>query len=165
MKKKAYLTASPLRLFFCQLENWVVSDVESEDEEDPDRVLVFSTRRSNSSIWFVDGTLKTARGIFAQIFTTLGIRKRNTEKEEGVPLPLVYASLSRKTTEQDEDVLNAVENAVRDFNVQACVQTKLMGDFELAIINARAKVYPGVPLSCCFFRLGQSVYGLSLIHI
>jgi len=141
------------------------SDVESaEEEEDSGRVLVFSTRRNiellcNSSTWFLDGTFKTVPGIFAQIFTILGIRKRNIDQGEGVPLPLVYALLSRKTTEQYEIVLSAVKNAVRDFNVQACVPTKLMCDFELAIINACKKVYSGVPPSACFFHLGQSVYG------
>jgi len=33
-----------------------------------------------------------------------------------------------------------------------------MTDFELAIINSVKAVFPGVPISCCYFHLGQSLY-------
>ena len=33
-----------------------------------------------------------------------------------------------------------------------------MTDFELAIMNACANVFPEVPVSACFFHLNQSIY-------
>ena len=142
------------------------SDVESGDEDDDEnvgRVLVFATRRNiellcNSTIWFLDGTFKSSPAIFCQIFTILGLRKRNIEQGEGVPVPYVYALLSHKTQAQYRVVLEVVKAAVEDFRVQQCVPTKIMSDFELGILNACAEVYPNVPTAACFFHLGQSAY-------
>lgn len=140
------------------------SEVESGDEdEDVARVLVFATRRNiellcDSTIWFLDGTFKTSPAIFCQIFTILGLRKRNVEEGEGVPLPYVYALLTHKTQAQYRVVLETVKTAVENYRVQQCVPTKIMCDFELAILNACAEVYPNVPTSGCFFHLGQSAY-------
>lgn len=143
-----------------------LSDDEDEDERTAEggrRVLVFATRRNiemlcESSIWFLDGTFKVAPTIFAQVFTIIGLRRRNIDDGEGVPIPLVYALLSGKSTDMYAEVLRVVRNAVEDFRIDPCVPLKIMSDFELGIINACAEVFPGVPVSCCFFHLGQSLY-------
>jgi hypothetical protein len=143
-------------------------DTENEEEEippDPDfsRVIVYATRKNiellcESPIWFLDGTFKTSPNIFAQLFTIIGLRQRAGHPEETVAVPLVYAFLTGKKTEQYEEVLRVVRDAVNRFNINACVPTKLMTDFELAIINASKAVFPHVPISCCFFHLGQIIY-------
>lgn len=85
-------------------------DSDSDDEEDemaddeeqpPRRVLVFATRRNiellcTSTVWFVDGTFKTAPSIFSQIFTVMGLRTRAGRTGDAVAIPVVYALLSSK---------------------------------------------------------------------
>jgi hypothetical protein len=143
---------------------------DSADEQDdevqrpePPRVLVFATRKNiellcQSSIWFVDGTFRTAPHIFAQIFTIIGLRTRTGKPEEQVAVPLVYALLSGKTQAMYTEVLEVVRDAVAKFRVAPCTPTKIMSDFEVAIINACRDVFPQVPVSACYFHLGQIVY-------
>lgn len=136
---------------------------EDEEDEGRDRVLVFSTRRNiellcASPTWFMDGTFKTAPTLFTQVFTILGLRRRNVVDGEGLAVPLVYALLTRKTTEQYTTVLRVVQEAVDEFNVAPCNPARFMTDFEKSILNACTAVYPTVTISCCFFHLGQSVY-------
>ena len=71
------------------------------DDEDEGRVLVFATRRNiemlcKSPIWFVDGTFKVSPTIFTQLFTIIGLHKRNHPRGEDTPLPYVYALLEGK---------------------------------------------------------------------
>jgi len=52
--------------------NFILVDTFDEDE-DEDRVIAFSTRKNinilaNSSMWFLDGTFKTALNLFAQVY-------------------------------------------------------------------------------------------------
>ncbi len=108
----------------------------------------------HSSIWFADGTFKTAPNIFAQMFTIIGLRERTGHYEEVVVVPLVHAFSSGKKTEHYEVVLEVVKDAVEWFYIASCVPTK--SDFELAV-NACTKVFPGVLLSGCYFHLGQII--------
>lgn len=144
------------------------SDSESDDGEperarqERPRVIVFATRKNlellcESAVWFLDGTFKTAPSIFAQVFTIMGSRKRAGHEEE-VAVPLVYALLTGKKTELYKEVLEVVKDAVARFNVPRCNPMKVMTDFELAIINAVSEVFPNVPVSGCYFHLGQILY-------
>ena len=144
-------------------DNVEEKEEEQQQDEGRDRVLVFSTRRNiellcASPTWFMDGTFKTAPTLFTQIFTILGLRRRNVVDGEGLAVPLVYALLTRKSTEQYTTVLRVVQEAVDEFNVTPCNPARFMTDFEKAILNACTNVYPVVTISCCFFHLGQSVY-------
>ena len=143
------------------------SEDEDADGENVDhassRVLVFATRRNieilcESSLWFLDGTFDVSPNIFVQVFTILGLRRRNVEEGEGVAVPLVYALLPGKAKEVYATVLRAVRTAVEDYHINICVPQRIVTDFELSIIRACEEVYPGVPVSCCFFHLGQSLY-------
>lgn len=78
--------------------------------------------------------------------------------EDGVALPLVYGLLSSKETWQYAAVLRSVQTAAREHLIENFKPGKIMGDFEKAIINACTEVFPEVPVTCCFFHLGQSVY-------
>jgi len=86
------------------------------------------------------------------------LRKRAGPYDEWVALPLVYALLSGKKTELYREVLQVVKDAVDRFRVDACTPVKIMTDFELAIINACKEVFPAVPVSACYFHLGQIIY-------
>ena len=87
----------------------------------------------DSPVWFLDGTFKTAPDIFAQIFTIIGLRKRTGKPEEVVAIPLVYALLSSKETDQYQRVLEVVKEAVQRYRIQPCAPSKIMTDFELGI--------------------------------
>ena len=136
---------------------------DNEEEDHSTRVIVFSTRRNIEFLcklhtWFVDGTFKVAPTVFMQVFTVLGLVQRNRPSSEPCALPLVYALLPGKTTEMYTEVLRAVRRAVERYRINACVPLKIISDFELAIMRACRDVYPGVPVTGCFFHLGQSLY-------
>lgn len=44
------------------------------------------------------------------------------------------------------------------YGIHNCRPMKLVSAFELAIINSCRSVYSGIPVSYCFFHLGQSFY-------
>lgn len=139
------------------------SDEEDNPEPETSRVLVFSTRKNieylcESSTWFIDGTFSTAPNIFVQVLTIIGLRSRAGHPEEVVAMPLVYAFLSGKKMELYKEVLEVVRDTVNRFNINPCVPTKIMSDFELAIINACKEVFPNIPVSGCYFHLGQIIY-------
>ena len=73
-------------------------------------------------------------------------------------MPLVYALLTRKTSDQYVKVLQAMKAAVDEYHVPVYMPTRFMSDFEKGIHNACAEVYPNVNIKCCFFHLGQSLY-------
>lgn len=102
------------------------SDDSSEEPAGRPRVLVFATRRNiellcQSTTWFLDGTFKTAPHIFVQIFTILGLRQRAGRPDDVAALPFVYALLSSKTSDMYAEVLQAVRNAVDQYNVHQCI--------------------------------------------
>ena len=110
------------------------------------------SRSSVSSIWLLNGTLKTAPNIFAQIFTIIGLWEHTGQV---VAVPLVYVFLSGKKPELYKEVLEVIKDA---FQRAPCAPTRRMSDFELAIMNACTEVFPGVPLSGCYLQLGQIIH-------
>jgi hypothetical protein len=152
-------------------ENFVLYDSGAPDVDDDDdesgneesRIIVFGMRRNvellcQSSVWFLDGTFKTAPNIFVQIFTILGLRSRAGRPDETTAFPFVYAFLPSKTSDAYKAVLASVCDAVAQYNVRQCNPQRIITDFELSIINACREIYPQVPVSCCFFHMGQSLY-------
>ena len=66
---------------------------------------------------------------------------------------------SERTEEQYREVLRAVQDAVREYNVPGpCIPQTIMCDFKKAVLNACNTVFPEVEPSACFFHLGQSMY-------
>ena len=112
-----------------------------------------------SKTWFLDGTFSTSPNIFVQIFAILGIRARAGRPDETAPIPLVYALLPSKSTDAYAKVLRVVRDVVSQFQIAQCVPSRIMSTFELSIINACKTVHPTVPISCCFFHLGQTGTG------
>ena len=89
-----------------------------------------------------------------QVFTILGAVERNSRV---VAFSLVYALLTSKESKQYTTVLNAVKNASDEYRI-VCLPTKILTDFELAIIDAASSTYPDSSIKCCFFHLCQSIY-------
>lgn len=67
------------------------------------------------------------------------------------------AFLSSKETTQYEIVLKAIQDAAKEFRIRNCIPSKIISDFEKAIINACDHVFPDVPLVGCFFHLSQNL--------
>ncbi|XP_043462872.1 uncharacterized protein LOC122498936 [Leptopilina heterotoma] len=129
------------------------------------RVLVFSTRNNlerlaDSDTWYVDGTFKVSPSLFTQLFTVMGkVLKPNVRGNEPtvIAFPFVYALLSSKETDQYEAVFRSIASMAATYGIHHCRPQRIVSDFEVAIINACCSVYPNIPLSCCFFHLGQSL--------
>lgn len=143
------------------------SYVEEDDADEEKRIILFSTKRNleilfKCALWFVDGTFKTAPHIFLQIFTILGLVVRSgpdaEDPDTAVALPLVYALLPDKAQEHYVTVLEKVKDIAARFRIRATLPTKIMSDFEMAIINAVRLVFPAAIIRLCFFHLGQSCY-------
>ena len=147
-------------------DQFLVYDLETDEEySDDGRVLVFATRHnlqalSKSNTWFVDGTFKVCPNIFTQLFAILGTVTQPHKREDSkvLGLPFVYALLSSKRTGQYEAVMRAVQSAARNYGIQHCVPTRILSDFETAIITACHNIFPECPVAGCFFHLGQNVY-------
>ena len=77
---------------------------------------------------------------------------------ENVALPFVYALLSLKETIQYESVFQAVTTAAEEYNIQNCQPRKILGDFELSIVNACRRNHPTAIYTGCFFHFTQNVY-------
>ena len=77
---------------------------------------------------------------------------------KGLAVPLVYALLARKTTVQYTTVLHALYGAVDEYNLTQCDPERFMFDFEKAIFNACADMYPTVDMRCCFSHSSQSLF-------
>ena len=63
--------------------------------------------------------------------------------------------LSSEETVQYETVLRSVVSAAENFRIQSIRPERIMKDFELAIMNACANVFP---VSARFFHLNQPIY-------
>lgn len=74
-------------------------------------------------------------------------------------LPLVYALLSGKQTSQYFDVIYAIDQGADAWGIHNFFpRLKILGDFEMAIINACKEQFPDTHYSGCFFHFTQHVY-------
>ena len=129
------------------------------------RVLVFATRKNleelaRSSTWFVDGTFKVCPTIFTQLFTIMGTVSQTHRRDDctQLALPFVYALLSSKAQCLYEAVFHAVLDSAERYGIQQCQPSRIMSDFENAILNASKTVFPTIPTTGCMFHLGQNIY-------
>ena len=100
--------------------------------------------RVESSIWLVDGMYKVTPSIFTQVFTVLGVWKRNAVNDENVTRFLEW--------QHDATVCRGPTSSPK------CTPANIMSDFELDIINARRDIFPNAPVKSCVFHVGQAVY-------
>uniref|UniRef100_A0A914YK77 MULE transposase domain-containing protein n=1 Tax=Panagrolaimus superbus TaxID=310955 RepID=A0A914YK77_9BILA len=102
---------------------------------------------SNSSHWFVDGTFKITPGISFQL---VAVHARYNDTHQTIPC--AYLLLPNKT----EAVYTAALEALREMVDNAAPET-VMVDFEKALHNAFADVFPEAHVSACFFHFCQSL--------
>ena len=97
---------------------------EEEEEEECGRILVFSTlenitRLFECTMWFVDGTFKTAPTIFFQLFSILGDVKQAgvDRKPQIVALSFVHVLLENKRQVAYSKVFSIVIEAANDLSI------------------------------------------------
>lgn len=128
------------------------------------RILVFSTLQNltklfKSEVWYVDGTFQTVPSIFFQLFTIMGsVLQIRKGVERKIALPLVYSLLESKTEEAYAKVFDVTLSYATTAGISVVYPTKLMSDFELAIINAIKIYFDADAISLCLFHLCQIIY-------
>ena len=99
-----------------------------------------------NSQWFIDGTFSVAPSLFYQMLSIHALMP------SGWVIPTVYALLPQKTTQCYTDLFSTL-NTLGDFQ-----PTSVMMDFELAMHNAVATVWPGSVRRGCFFHYKQALF-------
>ena len=136
-----------LRLTFTG-DNFILYD---SGISDVNRVFIFGTKESLAWLkenrhWLVDGTFKTSPSIFLQIFTVHVLIKENV-------IPCVYVLLTNKCEESYKLVFNKLKSLEPLLD-----PISVLIDFEIAVKNAIACVFPRANITGCFFHLGQCVW-------
>ena len=100
------------------------------------------TQLFECTMWFVDGTFRTAPTIFFQLFSILGDVKQAgvDRKPQIVALPFVHVLLENKRQVAYSKVFSIVIEVANDLSI-VNVPSITMMDFEVSIINA-AKFFP-----------------------
>uniref|UniRef100_A0A914ELF6 MULE transposase domain-containing protein n=1 Tax=Acrobeloides nanus TaxID=290746 RepID=A0A914ELF6_9BILA len=133
----------------------------STDTNDPNRIFIFATQKnleilSHCSTWMADGTCKSAPKLFnngrdrrGQLWTILGFYKKIES------IPLVYALMPNKRTQDYETVLNAI-------NIRPLLPNNehhtIIFDFEKSELNAIINVYPVSRLHGCWKHMVDSLW-------
>ncbi|XP_063053962.1 uncharacterized protein LOC134448133 [Engraulis encrasicolus] len=120
------------------------------------RHLIFATDHqltvlSDALTWYMDGTFKTARDPFKQLFTIHSFIHSGDSMKQ---VPLCYVMMSRRKTED----YTAVFNAVRDMLPRSPRVEEAVLDFEQAVWSALPEVFPGIEIFGCWFHWAQTVY-------
>ena len=115
------------------------------------RILIFGTQENLRLLeinphWFMDGTFKTAPGIFTQLYTIHAFVNNRS-------LPCIYALLPDKK----ETTYNVMLTELKNFNSNL-QPTSIMVDYEAAIINTIRDNFPNTDVKGCFFHLSQNIF-------
>lgn len=100
-----------------------------------------------------DGTFKTAPTLFTQLYTIHG----SIGGRDGEILPLVYALMTRKTSECYDQFVQHINKIASDLNI-ALNPKFVLTDFEIASMRTFRRKFPGATSKRCFFHLGKSIY-------
>jgi MULE transposase-like protein/FLYWCH-type zinc finger protein len=138
--------ASPFR-FTLNQDQFLFSD----SGPNKDRILIFTTDRNieflkHSEVIFYDGTFSSAPVFFEQLFIWHGYR-------QGVTFPLIYCLLPRRDAVTYRRMIKTIKDAAPNLNPKC-----LMGDFELASLNAFSDEFPQAEKKACFFHYAQCLF-------
>jgi len=97
-----------------------------------------------------------------QIFAMVSLVRKPAasvvEEPIEIAVPLVYALLKDKTEVSYTTVLQAVKEFAGTAGIPKITPPNVMLDFELALKNRVARVFPNANVRFCFFHLGQAAY-------
>lgn len=105
----------------------------------------------------MDGTFEYSPKHFTQLFTIHGY-------SDGTYIPLVYCLLPDKKMKTYSQALAMVKEECKQRN-QHLLPNKIVVDFEQAIHQSIAEVFPGSGIVGCRFHLGQAWYVFNYISI
>lgn len=116
-----------------------------------DSILIFTTSRNLEALsrcdhWFFDGTFKSAPPLFAQVYSTHGIRFHAV-------LPMVYALVIKKQQQTYARVIVALKGLQPGLN-----PVSVMSDFEKAQISTFQVEFPEIDNSGCLFHFCQCIW-------
>lgn len=134
-----------------QGEKWLLFDNGSDSSH---RILVFglqSTIRqmSTSSMWFGDGTFKSAPRLVRQLYTL------HYSYHENVVLGLTVL-MANRSKEAYVELFGAIRDLLPQQNRNG--PSKFSVDFELAAVEAFTEVFPASAPAFCFFHFSQSLW-------
>ncbi len=117
--------------------------------DDDDRILILGdrdlvTELGQSSLWFVDGTFDVAPEMYCQLYSF------HCKIGSSYPACL-YALLPNKEGETYNRLLDAFHNNV----MPNSNPTRILTDFEQAVINAFHRFFPNAEVQGCYFHLNQ----------
>ncbi|CAG8467796.1 16919_t:CDS:2, partial [Dentiscutata heterogama] len=122
-----------------------------------ERILVFTTTEnirylSRALYWIMDGTFQTVPTIFYQLYTIYA----PVESADNFKIfPLVNSLMTNKTAEQYKLLFEILINFAEENGIELA-PTRIITDFESAVINMSRYMFPGVINKSCFFHLSQN---------
>ena len=125
-------------------------------DSDPGRIFIFGAREDHLSriglcdALYCDGTFWVVPSLFYQLFTI------HVEVYQQI-FPLFYCLLPDKTEETYVRMFIMLKNICHSLNIQLNFN-RIVSDFELALINAIARVFPGVQHQGCLFHFAQAIF-------
>lgn len=119
-------------------------------------VLVFAPDENYQRLYrcddvYIDGTFKTAPKPYCQFVTVHG-------KYINRIVPLIFCVLSGKLESQYQRVLQHISQKVLNLTGRVFQPTRVVTDFELALLNAIEKELPNSRRSACYFHFTQSLW-------
>ena len=119
-------------------------------------IVVFCTDRmlrtlQRSECLYVDGTFRTSPSPYCQFLTVHGLY-------QGHVIPLVFCLSTGKAVGQYRQVLQHLKAEVRRVTHRRLMPTRVVLDFEQALLTALATEFPNAALSGCYFHLNQSLW-------
>lgn len=115
------------------------------------RILIFLTDRNlnlleSNGHWFVDGTFKTVPSLFSQLFTV------HVLKSEQV-FAAAYVLMMKRTEESYREVLQQLKTLRPNLR-----PSSIMMDFEIQVMKAVQREFPGCGIRGCFFHFSQCLW-------
>ena len=102
-----------------------------------------------AEIWGADGTFKVAPGLWAQLYTV-------HDAMGGYVPPCIFALPPNKTGATYDRMWRQIRAIVGEEDADAARMVTV--DFERALINAIAAMFPEARIARCYLHLGQSLY-------
>lgn len=100
---------------------------------------------------FIDGTFRTAPHPYVQFLTVHG-------SYLGHVIPLVFCLVTGKTTGQYRQIIQHLKSRVRRVTHRRLRPTRIVLDFEQALMTALGTELPTSTLSGCYFHFNQSLW-------
>ncbi|XP_039969809.1 uncharacterized protein LOC120781649 [Bactrocera tryoni] len=141
----------PLSLYVLEGQLFILS----EKVIDGECILIFGTKSSLQSLnesdcWIMDGTFDVVPAMIRQLFSIHG-------RVEGQIVPLVFCLMTKKSKSMYISFFVELENFALNYGIQLN-PTRIISDFEMAIISAARECFPFARQSGCLFPFGKIIW-------